>query len=454
MKFRLILTLLVALTLILSACGPAATPEPPKAEPTKAPEPTQAPEPTKAPEATKAPESTAVELRMMWYDDGSEGKIMRELLDRYEKENPGVKVVMDTVAYKDLHNILQTAVEGGNAPDMARVTDVSRFRGYYLDMSKYMKDAAGWAQNWPEQTLGWMRKDDDKTGLYGFPTQFTVTGPFINKTLFDQAGVAVPGEKATWDEWVKAAQEVAQKTNTPYAVAIDRSGHRVWGPALSNGATFLDPATGKFGKVDTAGFRKTSEMIVAWHKDKITPAEVWVGSGGNYASAKDPFVNGQLVFYMSGSWQIGGFASAIGDKFEWQAVPNPCGEAGCTGIPGGAALMALGASKHPEEVTKLMEWLSSEAVLEEFSAKSLFIPGHLGLVKKGIQYPSNNEALNVFVSEIPKLMPEAYLLQYHPKGFVLNTEIRDRLSQVITGELTIDQYMEKLQAKVDEANSQ
>ncbi len=461
MKKIVFVIALTALALVALACAPAPTPAPTAAPPTAAPKPTEAPKPTAvpptaAPKPTEAPKPTtapaaAVELRMMWYNDGNEGEVMRALLDRFEKENPGIKVKIDTVAYKDLHNILQTQVEAGTAPDLARVTDVARFAGKYLDMRKYMTNPDSWAKDWAPQVLQSFRKGDDKTGLYGFPTQFTVTGPFVNRTLFAQAGIPVPSDTkkdVTWEEWVDAAKKVAAATKTPYAVAIDRTGHRFWGPSLSKCATYITPEN--TFKVDTPGFRDTANMIIGWHKDKITPLEVWAGGGGGYAAANEFFVNGQLVFYMSGSWQIGQFDKLIGKKFDWAAVPNPSGKCGSTGMPGGALLVTFASTKHPKEVTKLVEYLSSDAILEEFSAKTLFIPGKLTLAKKGIQYPSSNQPLNVFLAEIAKLMPEAYALQYHPLTFVLNTEIRDRLSQVIVGEITLDEAIQKIQTKMDE----
>jgi len=263
--------------------------------------------------------------------------------------------------------------------------------------------------------------------------------------------VPVPSDtsdKVTWETWVEAAKKVAAATGTPYAVAIDRTGHRFWGPSLSRCATYI---TEDGFKIDTPGFRSTAQMIIDWHKEGITPLEVWAGSGGGYAAANEFFVNGQLVLYMSGSWQVGQFANLIGDKFDWEPIPNPCGDCGCTGIPGGALLVTFASTKYPAQVARLVEYLTQEEVLAEFSARSLFIPGHVGLTKKGVDFVSNKEALNVFVNEIPKLMPEAYALQYHPLTFILNTEIRDRLSQVIVGELTLDEAIQKIQERMDQA---
>ena len=69
---------------------------------------------------------------------------------------------------------------------------------------------------------------------------------------------------------------------------------------------------------------------------------------------------------MSGSWQIPQFADKIGDAFDWWAVPAPCGAAACTGMPGGAALVAMKDTKHPAEVGKLMDFLAQEESLAEF----------------------------------------------------------------------------------------
>lgn len=396
-----------------------------------------------------------VTLRIMWYNDGNEGDVLRDLLDRFEADHPNIKVEIDVVAYADIHTTLQAQVEAGDPPDMARFTDTARFKEYYLDLTPYVADPAYWLANFPEPVLDSMRVDPSGEGIYGMPTQFTITGPFINRTLFEDAGVPVPideKDNVTWDEWVAAAIEVADATGTPYAVAIDRSGHRVWGPSLSLCSTYVND-DGTF-TVDSPGFRDTANMIVGWHTDEITPLAVWAGSGDTYAAANEFFINGELVFYMSGSWQVGQFAEKIGDDFDWEVIPNPSGPCGATGIPGGAVLMAFESTEHPEEVGMVMDYLASQDVLGEFSARTLFIPGHIGLAEAGVDYVSNAEALNVFLAEIPKLMPEAYALQYHPFTFALNTAIRDRLTQVIVGELTLDEAIEKIQETVDEAMAQ
>ncbi len=398
-----------------------------------------------------------VELRITWYDDGNEGAVLRDLLDRFEAENPDIRVVIDTIDYAEgILKTLPLQIQAGEGPDIARLTAFTTLTDYYLDLRPYLPDADYWDASFPSYILQAMRPAGDTTGLYGFPTQFTITGPFINRTLFEQAGVEVPSDTSdavTWAEWTEAARQVAEATGTPYAMAMDRTGHRFSGPAISSGATYFD-ADGNI-TIDSPGFRQMAETLIGWHTDDITPAEVWAGNSGTYAPATDYFLNGQVVFYMAGSWQIGNFANNIGDKFDWEAVPNPSGDGGSTGLPGGAVLMALKETEHPEEVARVMDYLVQEDVLGEFSARTLFIPGHLGLVEQGVEYDTEldaaKNALNTFLAQLPNIAEDAYRLNFHPQNSAVFNAIRDRLGQVLTGELTLDDAIVRMQTDVDDA---
>jgi alpha-1,4-digalacturonate transport system substrate-binding protein len=183
--------------------------------------------------------------------------------------------------------------------------------------------------------------------------------------------------------------------------------------------------------------------------------DVWIGSAGSYAAGNEFFVNGQVVLYMSGSWQIGQFNNLIGDAFDWVAVPNPCGPAACTGMPGGAGVVAIADTDHPAEVARVMEFLAQEENLAEFYGRTLFIPGHLGLAESGVTFatdsPLAGAALTAFSQQVPQLHPIAYAMQAYPFNFVVFNSIRDRLTQVYVGELTLDQSLERIQADIDEA---
>ena len=212
-------------------------------------------------------EAQTTHLRMAWYSDGNEGEVMADLLKRFEDQNKDIKVVLDQVPFKAVNKNLPVQLASGQGPDMARVVDMGGLSRYVLDMRPYLKDPAYWEQNFG-QFLPWMRPVGDTKSIPGFMTQLTVTGPFVNKTLFEQAGVPLPGANATWEDWAKAAQAVATKTQAPFPIAIDRSGHRFYAVALSEG-TKIFGANGEPIVVDE-GFKRAAQLIYDWHKSGIT----------------------------------------------------------------------------------------------------------------------------------------------------------------------------------------
>ena len=305
------IAVLAVLLLVLTSCTSVAPAQPPAAGEAAA-EPAAEAAATEAASEEAAPSGDVVTLRITWYDDGSEGAVLRDLLDRFEAENPDIKVVMDTVPYaQGILESLPLQLEAGEGPDMARVTQLGDLSRHFLDMRPLLADAAYWDENFGP-FLAWMQSEADGNAIPGFMTQLTVTGPFINRTLFEQAGVAVPSDAAdevTWQEWADAARQVAEATGT-FAMAMDRSGHRLAGPAVSMGATYFNEE-GAPQMVGDEGFKQMAQLMVDWHADGTMMPEVWIGSGGSYVAGNEPFINAQLALYMSGSWQIGDRKSVV-----------------------------------------------------------------------------------------------------------------------------------------------
>ena len=397
----------------------------------------------------------AADIRVMCYQDGVECEVTAAIAKRFEAQNPGTKVIIDTVPYKSIVEQLPVQLAAGQGPDIARVTDLGGLSKYYLDVRPHLKNAAYMETNFGS-TLPWLRPTAADKGIYGFMSQLTMTGPYVNKTLFEQAKVAIPGPKATWDEWVEAARKVSKATQTPAALAWDRSGHRFAGPAISYGAKIFDA---KGDLLLDAGYKTAVSKCVAWHKDGAMLKEVWGGSGGStYADSIGEFKNGRVAMVLSGSWQINRLQKDIGNAFDWAAVPNPCGPAACTGIPGGAAWVALKTSKSPKEVGAFLEFMAQEANYSEFVSKTDNIPAHAGLAKKGVNYatatPAARAALGVFSSGVASLSPVAFQFQGYKFNRAIMLPTVARVTQAIVGEMSVDEAFNKIGADMTDAVKQ
>jgi alpha-1,4-digalacturonate transport system substrate-binding protein len=389
--------------------------------------------------------AAAADLRIMCYQDGNECTVYQELAGRFTKDHPDTRITVDTVPYSAILQSLPVQLAAGTGPDIARITDFGATAKYLLDLRPMLPDADKWEAGFGP-VLDWMRSGPDDKAIYGLLTQLTVTGPFINKTLFDQAGVGVPPATATWDEWATAVQRVAKETQTPYGMAWDRSGHRFAGPAISYGAKWFG-GDGAPNVIDN-GFKEMASRFVAWNQNGIVEKDVWAAAGSGYRDAFSAFANGQIVLYYSGSWQMSRMDKQIGSSFEWQAVPNPCGPTACTGMPGGAALVGFKQTKSPQPVAAFLDFLAQPDVYKEMVQRTNNIPAQTDLLKAGLSYndmsPPGQAGMKAFLESAQKLAPLAYRLQGYRYNRVIFDATVNRISQAISGQITLDQAYQRI----------
>lgn len=396
--------------------------------------------------------ASAEEIRFMCSSDGNECEATMDIIKRFEAENAGITVVMDKVPYKSILENLPVQLAAGTGPDFAKVTDLGGLNEYYLDLAPYV-DREYWEKSFGG-TLDWYRAGPEDDGIYGMHSQLTITGPYVNKTLFEQAGVEIPGADADWDTWADAARKVAKATGVPFPMAMDRSGHRIAGPAISSGAKLFDDS-GKAILVDDA-FTAYVDKFVGWHNDGTMARDVWGGSGGtSYQDAAQEFINSELVYYFSGSWQVQRMDSSIGDAFDWEVVGSPCGSAGCSGMPGGAGFVGFKDTKHPEAVAKLIDYLAREDNYAELISRSLNIPAHAGVAAKGVTYvdasDKANAALNAWGAQVAQILPTAFKYQGYKHNRAMFNITLTRVSQAIVGELSVEDAMARAKDDLKQA---
>ena len=396
-----------------------------------------------------------IEVRFTCYQDGSECDTYEDLLSRFMADNPGISVVVDRVEYQAILDSLPVNVEVGEGPDIARLTNFTQLRDFYLDMRPYMEDPSLLDDNFNAAILAAFRGEGNEDGLHGFPDALTVTAPFVNATLFEQAGVEMPGEGASWEEWAEALVAVRDATGIDYGFTIDNRGHRFAGPAMSTGASFFD-ADGNFALEGDEGFSAFAELLKNWFDAGVTPRETWA-TGDTYTAANEYFINVQTVMYFSGSWQVGGFASSIGDAFDWVVAPNPTGEGGSTGVAGGAGIVAFDSGDDAKNaaITAVMEYLLQPEVYAEFSGRTLNIPANAAAVDAGVTFESDNPqvvaALDTFAVEATKLQDQALALNIHPFAFAYYGSSNTRLQQYFFGEIELEDVTALIQSDIDEA---
>ncbi len=388
-----------------------------------------------------------------WFTDDDQNYIKRmgELVDEFEVKNPDIEVEFVTTSYTQSREQLALQLSVGEGPDLAKYAD-EPITKYALDLRPYMDDPDSYAAL-HGNSLDFLRSEgdaEDKIG--GYIASQTLNLPFVNVTLFEQAGVPLPKQGSTLKEIVEASVKVAEATGVDIPFTMDRSGHRFSGPAFSYGSNYVGES-GAFTFPDDAAQAYIKDMY-EWTQSGAFPKEMWGAAGGNrYKSMGDEFANANAVTYFAGNWMVNAFQKNIQDAFNWTVLDAPCGPGGCVPMPGTTYLTGFERTEHPEAVAKLVEYLGSEPVQREIAETFIIIPG---ANVKNINYKLSDEnaksAMTVFARNNDKISDTAIAFYKSTGANVVYDTIVQRMSQLIVGELTLEETYQRMASDIEKGN--
>jgi len=147
----------------------------------------------------------------------------RAAVERFEAENPGIKVEVTTIPYPEYQQRLLTAVQGGNAPDVSTLDQIWMAAFAEAGAIVPLDDMAGEAGITAEAFFpgAWESANYDGK-LWGIPFNVDVWFfSFYNKALLEEAGVD-PQSLSTWEGLKAGAEKLTG--NGRYGVGL--FGHR------------------------------------------------------------------------------------------------------------------------------------------------------------------------------------------------------------------------------------
>src|SRR5512135_464710 len=190
-------SLMVLISMLLSACGtPATTPAPTQpAAATESPAKTQATTAPTEPPAAKGPScGTGPVVLNAYFETGFD--IPFKLSEEFTKQYPNVTWDIKQDQFANLINETPRLLAGDNPPDLIRLPTMVSFakQGLLKNLDDYAK-AFGW-DKWPVPQLNQNRVSTDGTrgsgSLYAGGLNYSLTGVFYNKKLAQQIGMTEP----------------------------------------------------------------------------------------------------------------------------------------------------------------------------------------------------------------------------------------------------------------------
>ena len=243
-KMKKILALLLALCMIfaLAACGQQAAPaEQPAAEEPAAEEP--------AAEAPAAEEPAADEITLdviicqygpntqEWFlGSGMNGT---NFVDKFEAENPGIKLNLEVVSWNDVYTVVDTRIAAGNAPDILNIDVFANYAtdGLLLPVSEYCPE-----ELYNDFFPSFIAQSVIDDTVWAVPDLASARAMFYNVDMLNEVGVEVP---TTWSELEDVSQAIIDFYNGEvYPWGVDMTtdegqaafAYYTWG----NGGGFVD----------------------------------------------------------------------------------------------------------------------------------------------------------------------------------------------------------------------
>ncbi|MFV0334825.1 MAG: ABC transporter substrate-binding protein [Tropicimonas sp.] len=278
-------------------------------------------------------------------------------VDRFMEENPGITIEVTTVPYPEYQQRLLTAVQGGNAPDIATLDQiwVAAFAeaGAVADLSG-MAGAAGLSRDgffggaWDSAVYN--------DGLYGIPFNVDVWQfSFYNKDLLDAAGVD-PASLTTFDGLKDAAAKLTG--NGKFGVGL--FGHKGEDTVVvansfifSNGGKVLNDD----GSCGLAGPEAVEAMSYLQELAQYAPEGILNASSGDM---RELFLNGSLAVEF---WPALEQPTLKTSNINWDFANGTAPEGRTpVGTFGGWNLAVFESSAHKEAAWKFIEFMVREDV--------------------------------------------------------------------------------------------
>jgi multiple sugar transport system substrate-binding protein len=385
MRRRIFLLVLIVSMLGACLCGCSSTSETEKDSPTSI-------------DNTEKLSSTPKEISIWLWED--EEGVSKFLEDDWNSANDDIKVNLEVVGYDVFHDKLITAISSGSAPD-----------GWEI-ITGWLRELVNMDAVLPlnDYVNSWELKDEIVPSVldiskvediyYGVPYQNCSYYIYVNKQLFEDAGVKYPG---TIGEFYEACDELTRDTNGDgvidtygWGMRGARNGHAMWSSIV-----FTDAGTG-FLDAKENSMLLTEEVIAAneryinLFKNGHTPA---TAPNDGMSEIVQNFKSGITAMLEHHVMSSAGMVDALGENVDVIEIPR--NESGYRFIPCEPCPVVINSkTEHPDEAFKYFAWYSSHDCCDKINSKLGQIPATKSVMD--LPYYTDNKFMKLSMDVLPE----------------------------------------------------
>ncbi len=374
---------------------------------------------------------------------GAEGERLRPLVEWFSRENPDLRLRVQTIPWSAAHEKLITAVAGGTQPDLCQLgnTWMPEFHAMqalasldsFIAQSPVVRPERYFAGPWASAVFGGK--------AYGVPWYVETRVLFYRTDLL--AAVGFPQAPRTWDDLYQACRRLT--------VDVDGDGRpdrygltlpvNVWEQLL----LFTWQAGGWILAEDLCTPAVTSEQskeawrfYVRFFREGLVPV-----TSGLLTDLFQAFESGYYAMFFSGPWMITQLAqNCPGLRGRWSVAPMPTFRSG-ESWAGGCNLVIFSKSRHKAEAWRVVEFLSRSEVQKEWYRLTSDLPAVVEAWQDSAM--ERDSLIQVFHRQLQQTRPAPQV----PEWEQIAARINRWLEAAVYGKVTVDQALEGLARDIE-----
>ncbi len=402
--------------------------------------------------------SQAQTIRVWAHQNNSFNAATQAAIDSFIAANPGVEVKQETFPWDVFIQTIQTSVPAGNTADVIIIPGGYTCRyaqgGQLLEVPADIMSLEQAQEAFFAAPLGGQTCDGK---LYGFPAEYNLEygGAYVNKVLFEEAGLTYPPAWQTWADVVADAKQltkvgddgVMSVAGLHYTNSDQLFTYFLAGILEQGGNYFAEDGT-HFNFNSPEAVATIQTLIDMTTTDQVVDPVVynaeseWVGTS---------FAEGHSAIGVLGSWYTGEARLAYPDlNFEYVTLPPFIGSSHAFTSVGGWGTVVGKSTENPELAWKLAAHLSAN---EENALAFATTTGTIPAYKSVAANPELTTAVPALTSVLPILdkgiyqgnLTDSDLLAYE----IIYPAILDALQGFQTAEEAAQSIHDQANAMVD-----
>ncbi|ACV76933.1 sugar ABC transporter substrate-binding protein [Nakamurella multipartita] len=325
----------------------------------------------------------------MWAQ-GAEGQDLPALLDEFEAANPGVTVDVTAIPWDAAHNKYQTAIAGGQTPDIAQMgtTWMGDFADAFDPTPAELTDAGFFP--------GSVNSTEVDGTAVGVPWYVDTRVVFYRKDLAEKAGYTT--FPTNYDDFKAMAKALQDKAGAQWGIQLLAGGTDSFQSTLpfgwSAGASLMDSGNDAW-TLDSPQWVDALTYYQSFFTEGIANPAPNMGAG----AAESAFVDGSAPMMISGPYEIGNLEKAGGadftDKYAVATLPK---DKSATSFVGGSNLVVFKDSPNRDAAWKLVQWLSQPEVQVKWYQATGDLPSVQSAWQEGVL--ADDPMLSVFGDQL------------------------------------------------------